>query len=73
MNHKQIQLNVLLLCLFIVLILLLVSKYEPYLVSKYESFLSKREMRKKIYGFYDDADPDEDMNDDNLLLRYLDK
>lgn len=64
MNHSQIQLNVLLLSLIIVFIF--------FILSKCESFLSKRELRKNIYGFYDN-DPDEDMNNDNTLLKYLDK
>jgi hypothetical protein len=39
----------------------------------YELFDNKREKRMKLYSEYDESDPDDDMNNDNQLLRYLAK
>ena len=70
-NHLQLQQNV-----FLFLLLTIVIAYVLYwLMLKMdliELFTSKRELRMDVYGEYS-IDPDKDMNNDNLLLRYLDK
>lgn len=72
MNHTEIQLKVLLSCIIVIGFIYLVYHMFTRLYQN-EKFLSKRELRKNVYSFYDDTDPDEHMNNDNMLLKYLDK
>jgi hypothetical protein len=61
-----------LLCCILVVITGIIIYYFLKWCRVHEFFDNKREMRKRVYGKYE-TDPDDDMNDDNLLLRYLDK
>lgn len=63
--------DVLLCCILIVICGIIIYNFLKW-CHVYEFFDSKREARKRVYGEYE-TDPDDDMNDDNLLLRYLDK
>lgn len=69
-NHLVIQSNVFF-CLILTLILVSIVYLVIQKFGVLEPFLSKRELRKNIYGDYSD-DPDADMNNDNQLQRYLD-
>jgi hypothetical protein len=63
--------DVLLCCILVVIIGIIIYNFLKW-SRVYEFFNSKREVRKRVYGEYE-VDPDDDMNDDNVLLRYLDK
>jgi hypothetical protein len=72
MNYTELQLKVLLSCIiFIGFSYLLYHMFTRLYIN--EKFLSKRELRQNVYAFYDDTDPDEHLNNDNMLLKYLDK
>lgn len=72
MNHIEIQLKVLLSCIIFIGFTYLLYHMVTSLFQT-EKFISKRELRQNVYAFYDDTDPDQHMNNDNFLTRYLDK
>lgn len=69
--------NVLLSCILLIIVIFIMYKILLFIDDKYlnslDSFISKREMRMNIYKENADYDPDDNMNNDNQLLRYLDR
>ena len=72
MDHLKMHSEVLFLSIVCILIIWIVVALFNYLTTV-DKFISKRDMRKNLYGEYGDGDPDVDMNNDNTLLHYLDK
>jgi len=71
MDHNILQSNTLFFLICCVILMWALYNFYNYLFAK-DSFVSKREMRKNVYGTYSKYDEDLDMNNDSLLNRYLD-
>jgi hypothetical protein len=70
--------TVLLSCILLIIVVFIVYRILLFINDRYinkslDPFISKRDMRMNVYKKYSQYDPDENMNNDNQLLRYLDK